>query len=44
MKIKSIFELLIDFFRPLTPEEKKQAGIIYAHTYREDMRLKELGE
>jgi len=44
MKLKTIVGFLKELFRPLTPEEKKQAGIISAHAYREDKRLKELGE
>lgn len=44
MKLKAVVEFLKELFRPLTPEEKKQAGIISAHTYREDKRLKEMGE
>jgi len=43
MKLKTIVGFLKELFRPLTPEEKKQAGIISAHAYREDKRLKELG-
>lgn len=44
MKIKTVLSFIKDLFRPLTPEEKKQAGIISAHAYRESKRLKEAGE
>lgn len=44
MKLKTVFKNLKDFFRPMTAEEKKEAGIVSAHTYREAQRLKETGE
>lgn len=42
--IKTVVSYIKELSRPLTPEEKKQAGIISAHAYRMDLHLKEMGE
>jgi hypothetical protein len=41
--MKKLVKTVVLYLRPLTPEEKKQAGIISAHEYRTEGQLKSLG-